>query len=319
MATTAGSPQQDDLNRDLGLGSRVAEDTSHRILNRDGSFNVRRTGLPFYLTQNFYHHLLTMSWIRFFLFIFTGYISVNILFAISYTLCGSDALRGSEAVSATERFLEAFFFSVQTSSTIGYGHIVPHGLPANIIVSLEAIVGLLGFALATGLLFARFSRPSARIVYSEHAVIAPYRNGTALMFRVANVRNSELVEVNATVTLARNETDDAGKTVRKFYPLPLERNKVVFFPLHWVIVHPIDPVSPLFAVTTDQLAAQKTEILILLAGVDETFSQTVHSRSSYRYDEIRYGEKFADMFIKSENGVLGVDLRKIHETERSTP
>lgn len=317
MAQQTPPPGQDDLNRDLGLGSRVAEESSQRILNRDGSFNVRRTGLPFYLSQNFYHHLLTMSWVRFFLIIFTGYGGVNILFAFAYTMCGPDALRGSEAVSSTERFLEAFFFSVQTSSTIGYGHIVPHGLPANIIVSLEAIVGLLGFALATGLLFARFSRPSARIVYSTHAVVAPYRGGTGLMFRIANVRNSELVELNATVTLARNEKDAAGKTIRKFYPLSLERDKVTFFPLHWVIVHPIDESSPLRRVTAEQLAASKTEILILLAGTDETFSQTVHSRISYTYEEILFGEKFSDMFIHSENGILGVDLRKIDKTEKS--
>ncbi|HUN66425.1 MAG TPA: ion channel [Bacteroidota bacterium] len=307
--------RQEEIDRDLGLGSRVADDSSRRILNRDGSFNVRRTGLPFYRTQNFYHHLLTMTWIRFFLLIFAGFALMNLLFAFLYTLCGADALHGSEAVTSADRFLEAFFFSVQTSSTVGYGHLAPRGLAANIIVSFEAVLGLLGFALATGLLFARFSRPSARIKYSTHAVIAPYRDGTGLMFRIANVRNSELFEVNATVTLARTERGPGGSAIRKFYPLALERTKVTFFPLHWVIVHPIDATSPLAGATPESLANEKTEILILLSGVEETFSQTVHSRSSYTYGEIHFGKKFADMFIASDHGIFGVDLRKIDQTE----
>ncbi len=306
---------QEDINRDLGLGSRVAQ-TARRLLNPDGSFNVTRSGLPFYRSQNFYHSLLTISWTKFFTIILLGYLFANVIFAFGYLLCGRHALSGAEAAGTVERFLEAFFFSVQTLSTIGYGRITPNGLAANLVVSFEAIIGLLGFALATGLLFARFSRPSAKILYSKYAVFAPYRDRTAFMFRIANERSNEIVEVRATVTLTRYENGSDGNAIRKFYPLKLERDKVVFFPLHWVIVHPIDESSPLFGITEQQLADSGAEFLILLTGFDETFSQTVHSRSSYRYDEILFGEKFSDIFTFPLSGQVGIDLKKIHTTEK---
>ncbi len=305
----------DDINRDLGLGSRIAGDT-HRILNRDGSFNVSRSGLPFYRSQNFYHTVLTMSWTKFFTLIFLGYVVANLIFAAGYTICGRDALSGSVGTTSGEHFLEAFFFSVQTLSTVGYGKMSPNGLAANMIVTIEAITGLLGFALATGILFARFARPSAKIMYSRNAVIAPYQNGTAFMFRIANERSNQLVEVKATVTFSRYENGADGKAVRSFYPLPLERDQVIFFPLHWVVVHPIDESSPLFGMTREEMVRSKSEFLILLTGFDETFSQNVHSRSSYGFDEVLIGEKFLDIFTTSENGKLGIDLRKIHDTQK---
>ena len=306
---------QDDINRDLGLGSRLAQN-AQRLLNPDGSFNVSRSGLPFYRSQNFYHSLLTISWTKFFSIIFLGYLFANVIFACGYLLCGPHALSWSEGASPIERFLEAFFFSVDTVSTIGYGKITPNGFAANILVSVEAVVGLLGFALATGLLFARFSRPSAKIIYSKRAIIAPYRGRTGFMFRIANERSNEIVEVRATVTLTRYENGADGNAIRKFYPLTLEREKVVFLPLHWVIVHPIDESSPLSGITHEQLADSKAEFLILLTGVDETFSQIVHSRSSYRYDEVLFGEKFSDIFIYPPSGQVGIDLKKIHNTEK---
>ena len=193
---------------------------------------------------------------------------VNLLFAGAFLLCGPDALNGSVAVGTGPRLLEAFFFSVQTLSTIGYGDLSPNGLAPNLIVTLEAIVGLLTIALATGLVFARFSRPRARIVFSERALIAPYRNITAFEFRVANERNSQLTNVNATVVLSRWESVD-GKRGRRFHPLTLEREQVMFLPLHWVVVHPIDEQSPLYGVTGEQLLASDAEFLILLTGLDE--------------------------------------------------
>jgi inward rectifier potassium channel len=216
----------------------------------------------------------------------------------------------------TSQFLQDFFFSVQTLATIGYGRMSPHGLAANILVSIEALVGLLGLALATGLLFSRFSRPSAKIAYSHNAIIAPYRGITALEFRIANERSNELIEANATVTLSWNEHDVEGKLLRKFYPLTLERSKVVFFPLQWVIVHPIDETSPLYGMTKEKFDATDAEILILLTAVDETFSQTVHSRSSYKYHEIVWGAKFVDMFQPSDDDMVSIDLRRIHAIEK---
>jgi inward rectifier potassium channel len=312
-------PQHDDINRDLGIGSRVAQQSRGRFLNRDGSFNVRRRGLSFVRSQNVYHSLLTISWTKFFLVVIVGYFAVNALFATGYLLCGPGALEELHGGGGVGDLLQSFFFSVQTLATIGYGRMSPHGLAANILVTIEALAGLLGFALATGLLFARVSRPSAKILYSEKAVVAPYRGITAFEFRLANERSNELIEVNVTVTLSRNETDAEGKPVRKFYPLDLERRSVIFMPLHWVVVHPIDERSPLFGVTEGALRASDAEFLILLTATDETFSQTVHSRSSYKHDEIVWGASFADMFHSSNADHVSIDLRRIHDINRLQP
>ena len=311
---TTPAQTQDD-NRDLGLGSKVTQQSRTRFLNRDGSFNVERTGQSFLRSLNPYHALLTMSWVKFHAMVVLSYFLVNVLFALAYLACGPEAIQGSAATSTGGRFFDAFFFSVQTLATIGYGKISPSGFGANIVVAFEALTGLFGFALATGLLFARFSRPNAKIQYSEKAVIAPFHGITGFMFRIVNERQNQLIEVSATLTYSRMETHN-GKQVRKFYSLPLERNKVTFFPLHWTIVHPIDEKSPLFGVTQKELEESDAEFAILLTGIDETFSQSVHSRSSYKYDEVVVGAKFRDMFLPTENGVVRVDLRRLSDIEQ---
>jgi inward rectifier potassium channel len=305
----------EDLNKDLGLGSRVAAQEHARFLNRDGSFNVKRGGLPFLRSLNPYHATITMSWWRFYAFVLLSYLVVNIVFAFGYLACGQGALHGAVGVTWWERFTESFFFSVQTLSTIGYGSMSPNGFAANFVVALEALVGLLGFALATGILFARFSRPYAKIVFSKNAVVAPYREITAFMFRLANERSNELIEVAATVTMSRLEQDGTGK-IRKFYPLALERKMVVFLPLHWVVVHPIDESSPMYGVTEEQLNASDAEFLILLTATDETFAQSVHARTSYKHHEIVWGAKFGDIFNPTHDGILTIDLGKIDDIER---
>jgi inward rectifier potassium channel len=177
------------------------------------------------------------------------------------------------------------------------------------------LVGLLGFALATGLLFARFSRPTAKIIFSERAVVAPYRGITAFEFRIANARRNQLIEVEAKVLFARFEDSD-GNSIRRFYTLALERNKVVFFPLSWTIVHPIDEASPLFGLTAADLTATNAEFLVLLTGIDETFSQTVHARSSYQADEVIWNAKFSSIFKKGGKGnTLSIDVRRLHLIE----
>ena len=309
---TAPDGKLDDPNRDLGLGSRLSQQSLLRFLNRDGSFNVKRKGLSFFRSLSLYHWLLTISWVKYFCIILLAYLVINILFAWGYILCGPDALHGSAAATDAERLLDAFFFSVQTSATIGYGRISPNGLASNILVTVEALSGLLGFALATGLLFARFSQPNAKIMFSTHAVIAPYKGITAFMFRIVNQRTSQLIEVQATVSLGRVEWND-GKPTRRFYPLTLERQKVVFFPLHWVIVHPINEKSPLFGITEEEFVKSDPEIVILLTGVDETFSQTVHARTSYKHHEVVWGAKFRDMYVNDKDGMMAIDLRKLDE------
>ena len=227
-------------------------------------------------------------------------------------------MRARRPASLTSRYcgrssLEDFFFSVQTLATIGYGGLSPTGLAANILVTFQALIGGLGFALATGLLFAWFSRPSAKIIFSERAIIAPYRDMTAFEFRIVNANSNELVEVNATVSLSRVEVH-RGKRVRRFYGLTLERDQVRFFPLHWVIVHPIDKSSPLHGVTQEELEKSDAEFLVLLTATDDTSPQSVHARSSYKYDELVWGAKFSDIFTTDKEGI-GIDVRKLHDIE----
>ena len=305
---------QNDETKDFGLGSRITQQSRTRFLNKDGSFNVERKGIPFLRSLSPYHALLTMSWPKFHSFIVLAYVLTNVLFAFGYMLCGVGALHGSAAVSVLDRFSDAFFFSVQTLATIGYGGISPSGLPANIIVACEALTGLFGFALATGLLFARFSRPNAQVIFSRKAIIAPYRDIKGFMFRVINERRNQLIEVEIKLTFSRMEMHN-GKRVRRFHLLDLERQKVTFFPLHWTIVHPIDEKSPMYGITQESLEESDAEFSILLTAIDETFSQTVHTRSSYKYDEVIVGAKFRDMFISSDDGMVRVDVRRLHETE----
>lgn len=299
---------------DLGFGRRVAEESRVRLLNHDGSFNVARLGLPFFRSLHLYHSLLTMSWPKFLFMVGIGYLVVNVLFAVGFLLCGPGALSGSTASGIGPRLLEAFFFSVQTLSTIGYGGLTPARLAANLVVTFEALSGLMIVALATGLFFARFSRPRARIVFSDNALVAPFQGMTAFQFRLANERNSQLTNVEATVVLNRFEMRDGGRT-RRFHPLKLERERVMFMPLHWVVVHPIDEQSPLRGVTREDLLAGDAEFLILLTGLDETYSQTVHARSSYKADEVIWNAKFADMYMPRQDGLISVDLSKISALE----
>lgn len=308
----------EDINRDLGLGSRIAQESGQRFLNRDGSFNVDRLGLSFFRSLNLYHWLLTISWTSFFLLLALAYLVANLVFAVAFVLCGPEALRGASDPGIASPFLNAFFFSVQTVATIGYGGVRPVGIAANLIVTIEALAGLLGFALATGLLFARFSRPNARIIFSANAIVAPYRGATALEVRIVNARSSQLTNVSATLALSRLETVD-GRPVRRFYDLELERRTVVFFPLHWVIVHPINESSPLFGVTREEFDASDPEVLILLNAIDETTSQPVHVRSSYKHTEVLWNVNFADIFLRSRQRRIGIDVRRLSDVDDRLP
>jgi inward rectifier potassium channel len=311
------TPEEQARDRDLGFGSVVSRESQQRLLNRDGSFNVARSGLGILESLSPYHQLLMISWAGFLGLVGALYVVVNLVFAAAYLACGPDALLGSGAAMLGGRFSRAFFFSIQTFATIGYGQIGPNGLAANLVVTVEALVGLMYQALATGLLFARFARPTASILFSRHAVIAPYSTGRGLMFRIVNRRRrNEIIQLEAQVLFSSLEPDGRGGTVRRYLPLPLERNKVTFFPLSWTVVHPIDDASPLAGRTAADLARTQAEILVLLSGIDETFEQTVHARSSYRADEIVWNARFRSMFLPTDSrSRISVDIRQVHEIE----
>jgi inward rectifier potassium channel len=308
----------EDPNRDLGFGAVVARESRKRLLNRDGSFNVVREGLSFIQTLSPYQFLLTTSWPRFLGLIVLFYLATNSVFAAAYVACGPGQIAGATATTLGARLLEMFFFSVQTFATIGYGGMHPVGLAANVLVTLESLVGLLGFALATGILFSRFAQPTAKILFSRNAIIAPYRGITAFEFRIANARSNELIQVEARLMLTRLKPDGSGN--REFLPLKLEREKVVFFPLSWTIVHPINEESPLWGFEQKDLIESDTEFLILLSGIDETFSQTVHARTSYKADEIVCGARFANLFNPpTPDGVLSIDVSRLDQIEKTLP
>jgi inward rectifier potassium channel len=313
------SPEEQARDRDLGFGSVVSRESRQRLLNRDGSFNVVRSGLGFLESFAPYHLLLSISWLGFFGVVIASYVAINLVFAFAYLACGADALVGSGVGMMGGRFGQAFFFSVETFATIGYGQIAPNGVPANIVVTIEALVGLMYQALATGLLFARFTRPTAAVLFSDRAVVAPYNEGQALMFRIVNRRRNEIIQLEAQVLLSAMEPDGRGGAVRRYTALALERNKVTFFPLSWTIVHPIDSASPMTGRTREELERAEAEILVLLTGVDEALEQTVHARSSYRADEIVWNARFQSMFLTTANGDrVSVDISRVHEIEKLT-
>jgi inward rectifier potassium channel len=293
---------------DPGLTTQFSGEL-RRAINPDGSFNVHRKGTRL-RDENLYLKMIDTTWPRFFLVVTIVFLAVNVVFAGIYLEIGIDSLQGTE--SEMSAFVNAFFFSVHTLTTVGYGNVFPRGAPANGVAALEAATGLMVFAVMTGLLYGRFSRPSARIVFSKNALIAPYQDGTSLQFRITNARSNTLMNLEARVLLM-TVTNHDGQLKRDFVDLELERRKVYFLPLTWTIVHPIDSASPLFGKTAEDFAKMSTEILILVQAFDDSFSQTVHSIYSYRYAEILWGAKFEPAFSVDPKGDLILDLDRVNE------
>lgn len=295
---------------DLGLGVKETSGV-YRTLNKDGSFNVRKTNVPFLERINFFHSLVSMPWPRFLGLILIGYFIINIFFASIYMVIGVEHLTGMESNdSPFNQFMEAFFFSAQTITTLGYGRVAPIGLMANIVAATESMLGLLTFALATGMLYGRFSKPKATVKYSDHGVIAPYKDINGFMFRVVNVKENQLLEVDVKVSLSLRREDS---NLRDFYNLELERSKVMFLPSVWTIVHPISDKSPLYQFTSEDLDEKDAEFIVSLKAFDESFSQTVYSRTSYKPLEIKWGQKFVYL-VSYENDKIAIDVERLDET-----
>ncbi|MBI3795974.1 MAG: ATP-sensitive inward rectifier potassium channel 10 [Deltaproteobacteria bacterium] len=282
-------------------------------MRHDDPVKREQTGLihphPF---GDLYHVLLTASWPRLVLIVAACYVVGNSLFALGYLLNpgGIDHTRAGS-------FRDAFFFSIQTMATIGYGQMVPHSLFANILVTLEALVGVLGFALMTGLVFAKFSRPSARVLFSRVAVITQWDGIPSLLFRMANARGNQIVEAQIHLVLAREEITPEGESFRRLHDLALIRSQHALFTLTWTAVHPITAQSPLAGVTPASLAAADTEIIVSLIGFDETFSQTVHARYAYTARDIVWGARFVDVLSRLPNGQRRIDYTRFHDVVRS--
>lgn len=294
-----------------GFGTNAA-DYGGRFVNKDGRANIEKRGVGLFERTSWYHAMLSMPRWKFFCLIIAFYIFVNIFFAIIYYAVGVENLVGIKAGSKLERFGQAFFFSAQTFTTVGYGHISPSGFLVSAIAALEALIGLLSLALATGLLYGRFSKPTAYLKFSNNAIIAPFKNGTALMMRIAPFKNTTLTDAEAKLTVGM-PVEENGKMVNRFFPLELEYAKVNALTLSWTIVHPITEDSPLYNFYKDDFENIQGEILVFIKAFDDMFSNTVVARSSYSFKEIVYGAKFNPMYHRnSEANKTILDLEKIN-------
>lgn len=305
---------------ETGFGT-LANASRERFMNKDGSANVQRIGEPKFQVINIYHSLIMMSWGKFTLMVFVSYVIVNLLFTAGYILIGMEHIQGMIYQSWADKFWEAFFFSAQTLTTVGYGRLNPSGIPASTLAAFESLIGLMAFALATGLLYGKFSRPNARLIYSANAIIAPYRHKKydlkemhALMFRIANARSNHLIEIEAQLIFAYNQEKE-GKIIRNFQILDLEISKVSYLSLSWTIVHPIDETSPLSGLSEEDLLALDAEFMINIKAVDDGYSQQVYSRSSYKSDEVVWNARFITAIKQMDTGHTAVDLKMIDAYE----
>lgn len=297
-------------DQDLGLGTDIFQ--SCRIINSDGTFNVTREGDGFWAP---YTSLVEMSWPRFLLIVLLAYIAINTLFGIAYMMVGLEHIANMEVMDFLwADLLRATFFSIETFTTVGYGALYPTSLSAHIIASLNALVGLMSFALVTGLIFARFAKPKAHLIFSEVAVVGPYLDYQGFQFRIVNRRESKIIDVQATVVFTW--IDRNGKEGwRRYAPLKLERSAVALLPLHWTVVHPIDEYSPLYGKTAEELRRKNAEFIVLIKGFDETYSQLVHTNTSYVSEEMRWNVQFKKMYSDQAGKGTILRLDEISETE----
>ncbi len=301
------------LQINTGFGSN-ASSYGGRLLNKDGSPNIRKTGVNFLEKLSWFHSMLNMKMWKFFSIIFIFYILVNVVFTLIYYFIGVEKLNGMQAASELSKLTEAFFFSTQTFTTVGYGRISPTGLAMNAVSSFQALVGLLSFAVATGLMYGRFSLPKAYVKFSNKALISPYENGTGLMIRLAPFKNTAaLTDAEAKISIAIIK-DINGKAANQFYNILLEIPKINALALSWTLVHPINEESPLYNFTKKDFENTKGEILVYLKAFDDTFSNTVMSRTSYTFDEVAYGKKFVPMYNRDDiKQTTILQLEKLNE------
>ncbi|NDB35425.1 MAG: hypothetical protein EB023_08790 [Flavobacteriia bacterium] len=299
-------------HEDLGFGNKNYASKS-RYLNPDGTFNIRRKGASFWDNFGVYHALITMSWFRFLILVVLAFVLVNALFSCLYFGIGVSHFGNFQTTTPWNDYTQLFFFSAQTLTTVGYGHIYPKGNLASAVAMIEAAFGLTAFALATGILYARFSRPQGNLIYSQNLLIAPYNDTKALMFRLANPKRNELIEVEIQVLLSMINHDTG---LRVYKPLELELRKINFLALTWTVVHPLDEKSPLVGTTLEEYKNIDAEFLILIKAIDDTYEQTVHYRHSYTFQDLLSDVKFVPIPLESNaKGNMVLDLKKINEVQ----
>lgn len=308
------SPQFSRLKakEDTGFSSRV----SGRLVQKNGVPNVRRIGLNPLERYSWYHTMLGLKTWKFLAFLIAGYVAINLSFALIYYLLGIEHLTGIDKSDRLKEFTDVFFFSSQTFTTVGYGRIAPVGFLASLVATFEAFLGLLGFAIATGLFYGRFSRPRAFLKFSQNALVAPYEDGFGLMFRLASYKNNLLTNAEVVMNVALRE-DGAGDMNMRFFKLKPELQKIDSLALNWTVVHKIDENSPLFERIEELILSNGIEFFIQIWAFDEGFANTVVQKTSYSADEIIFNAKFLPMYQPSEdNTMMVLDLDKINAFEK---
>jgi inward rectifier potassium channel len=291
------------------MAARRSRNARREQSRPEPAFRVERISNRGQRPVDIYHHLLTISPGALFLVLVVVYTAFNLVFAVLFVL-----QPGGVANATPGSFADAFFFSVQTMATIGYGDMHPASIYTNFLVTIEVLLGMTGLALATGLMFARFSRPTARVMFSAVAVVMDHDGVPCLMFRAANQRRNQILEAQVSVMLLRDETSSEGVEMRRFHDMDVSRPRTPMFALTWTIIHPIDSSSPLFGESRESLLGAHAQIAVSISGIDETFSQAVHARHHYEADEIHWGHRFADIITRAADGHRQIDYRRFHDT-----
>jgi inward rectifier potassium channel len=297
-------------NQDTGFGDKASQ-MGGRMVNRDGTFNIQRLGIPFFTRVSSYHSMLTMPRWRFILVIFNAYFVMNCFFTLLYWLAGPSGLEGVDSEHSFSRVKELFFFSTQTFTTVGYGRVNPVGELTNWIAAIESLVGFLSFAIAAGLLYGRFSRPRSFVRFSEKMLLTNYQGGKALMFRLVGYKDDHLL-TNAEIKVSARLFSPEGNY--QFYNLDLERSHVDSLVLNWTVVHPINDKSPFWGLSQDAIQALQPEVSALLIGFDEVYSSTVMARNSYALSDLIFGYRFAPMYFRGKSNTK-LDLSLLDSVE----
>ena len=298
--------------KDPGIGTKIDEKV-RRMINADGSYNVIKKGSAKGI-RDIFKYLVEISWTWFFTILFVGYIIFNLIFSLIYTYFGPENILGLDSENGSV-FFQTFFFSIQTFTTVGYGTLAPLGIATQIVASIEAFVGFLSFSLATGLLYGRFSRPRSKIKFADNFVFSKYEQGHSFKFKLTNLRDVVLQDVEAKIITMFNKENENGQLVRTYYELPITLPKIDIMALTWTLVHKIDEESPFWNKSNEEIISQHPEFLIFVNGFDEIYSERTRARKSYVVKDILWNKNFTTNFKSLENGKLLMDVRDLNNVE----
>jgi inward rectifier potassium channel len=296
--------------KDPGIGTKFDKNV-RRIINADGSYNVERTGGNRGF-KDVFKYLVEISWTKFFIILFSSYIFLNLLFTLIYLGLGFRNIAGIDPAEGPV-FFQAFFFSIQTFTTVGYGTLSPLGVATQSVAAIEAFVGFLSFSLATGLLYGRFSRPRSKLAFADGFVYSKYENGYSFKFKMTNLRDVVLQDCEAKVICMFNGKNEAGEMTRKFFMLPLTLPHIEIMALTWTVVHQIDEDSPFWNKSKEEMIAMQPEFLVLVNGFDEIYSERTRARKSYVISDVIWNKNFATIFKARDDGKVEMDVRDLNK------